>query len=278
MTSHPNTKGRKMDVRTNDQALLDGVTLAVQTAANAIRARFSIDARPSGIADIGVRIRENDAISMQILRDQLLALRPHARMEEDEAATGAFPAGEWWVVDPVEGAINQIHGMTDWCVTATLIRDNQPVLAVVHLPLFDQTYTALRGHGAFLNDQPLSVSRKPDLRGTMVGTGQAMPGESADIHRLIGSSVTTMLGHALTVRVSVPATLQLIHVAAGRMDAFWQFSQVRSGLVSGALLVAEAGGVITDLHGRPWTLESPHFLATAPQLSAPITQLLEQLL
>jgi myo-inositol-1(or 4)-monophosphatase len=267
-----------MDAQTNDQALLEGVTNAVQTAANAIRARFSIDARPSGIADIDTRIRDNDAISMQILRHQLLALRPNARMEEDEAATGAFPAGEWWVVDPVEGAINHIHGMTDWCVTATLIRDNQPRLAVVHLPLTDQTYTALHGQGAFLNGKPLSVSRKPDLRSTMVGTGQAMPGESADIHRLIGASVTTMLGHVLTVRMSVPAPLQLIDVAAGRMDAFWQFSQVRSGLVSGALLVAEAGGVVTDLHGRPWTLQSHHFLATAPQLSAPITQLLGQLL
>jgi myo-inositol-1(or 4)-monophosphatase len=267
-----------MDVPTNDQALLEGVVQAVQTAANAIRARFSIDARPAGIADIGTRIRENDAISMQILRDQLFDLRPDARIEEDEAAAGAFPAGEWWVVDPVEGAINQVHGMTEWCVTATLIRDNQLVLAVVHLPLSDQTYTALRGHGAFLNSKRLSVSRKPDLRGTMVGTGQAMPGESVEIHRLIGSSVTMMLGQTLTVRVSVPATLQLIHVAAGRMDAFWQFSQVRSGLVSGALLVAEAGGVVTDLHGNPWTLESQHFLATAPQLSTPITQLLGQML
>jgi myo-inositol-1(or 4)-monophosphatase len=168
--------------------------------------------------------------------------------------------------------------MTDWCVTATLIRDNRPVLAVVYLPLTNETYTAVLGYGAFLNGKPLGVSRKPDLRGAMVGTGQAIPGESPDVHRLIGASVTLMLGHALTIRVSVPATLQLIQVAAGRMDGFWQFSQVRSGLVSGALLVAEAGGTITDLNGHPWTLESPHFLAAPSQLSAPLSGLLGQLL
>ncbi len=66
------------------------------------------------------------------------------------------------------------------------------------------------------------------------------------------------------VRVSVPATLQLIHVAAGRMEAFWQHSDVRSGLVSGALLVAEAGGVVTDTHGAPWTPAHSDFLAAAP--------------
>jgi len=68
--------------------------------------------------------------------------------------------------------------------------------------------------------------------------------------------------------VSVPATWQLIQVAAGRMDAFWQFSQVRSGLLAGALLVAEAGGVVTDTHGKPWSLDSDDFLATTPSLHA----------
>ena len=77
-----------------------------------------------------------------------------------------------------------------------------------------------------------------------------------------------MLGTALVVRVSVPATLQLIHVAAGRMDAFWQHSNVRVGLLGGALLVTEAGGTVTDTRGELWTLFSPTFLASAPALHA----------
>jgi len=80
--------------------------------------------------------------------------------------------------------------------------------------------------------------------------------------------VTAMLLDALVVRVSVPATMQLIHVAAGRMDVFWQFSDVRSGLLPGALLVAEAGGTVTDTRGEPWTLASKDFLASAPGLHA----------
>ncbi|OEZ55438.1 inositol monophosphatase [Duganella sp. HH105] len=76
-----------------------------------------------------------------------------------------------------------------------------------------------------------------------------------------------MLAAALVVRVSVPATLQLIQVAAGRQDLFWQYSQVRSGLVAGALLVAEAGGSVSGLDGTPWNLRSAGLLAGGPALA-----------
>jgi myo-inositol-1(or 4)-monophosphatase len=260
-----------------DERLLASVVETVTAAADKVRAQFSSVSRPSGLEDIVSRIRANDQLSMGILREGLHAARPAATIVEDEMGTGALPDGEWWIVDPVEGAINQIHGMSDWCVTAALIRDNLPIVTAVHLPLAGETYTAVRGGGAFLNGERLKVSAKPDLRGAMVGTGQAMPGESGEIHRLIGESVTLMLRNALTVRVSVPATLQLIQVAAGRMDAFWQFSQVRSGLVSGALLVREAGGSTTDVDGNPWTFESPNFLAAPAQFATPMAALLSPL-
>jgi myo-inositol-1(or 4)-monophosphatase len=102
----------------------------------------------------------------------------------------------------------------------------------------------------------------------LVGTGQAKSGEDRETLRRIGQSVAAMLERALLVHVSVPATLQLIHVAAGQADLFWQYSQVRSGLVAGALLVEEAGGAVTDTRGRPWTLASTDFLATAGGLHA----------
>ncbi|WP_108125082.1 inositol monophosphatase family protein [Saccharospirillum mangrovi] len=262
----------------NDREILRLVEQAVVAAAEAIQDRFSIDARPIDRHDIGAKIQANDAISMSILQEKLAAARPEATLVEDELETGLLPPGEWWVVDPVEGAINQIHGMAEWCVSATLIRDNEPVITVVHLPLTGDTYSAVAGAGAQQNGQPLSVSAKRDIDAAMVGTGQAMPGESVQVYQMMGASVSTMLQTALTVRVSVPATLQLIQVAAGRMDAFWQFSQVRSGLVSGALLVQEAGGQLTDVHGKPWSLESEHFVAAPPQLSAAVTNALSPLI
>ncbi|MFF3910273.1 inositol monophosphatase family protein [Streptomyces sp. NPDC001848] len=251
-----------------DTTLMSDVTTAVRAAGLTLRDRYAPHARGVSLSEVVDEIHANDDAVLNVLREPLLRARRGSQWSEDELAGGALPSGEWWIVDPAEGNINHVHGMPDWAVTATLVRENRPVLTVVHLPLTGDTYTAVAGGGAHLNDRRLKVSAKTDLGAALVGTGQAKPGEDERTFRRIGDSVTAMLAGGLVVRVSVPATLQLIHVAAGRMDAFWQFSDVRSGLVAGALLVSEAGGVVTDLAGEPWSTGSRDFLAAAPGVHA----------
>ncbi|MFH0176503.1 inositol monophosphatase family protein [Streptomyces cacaoi] len=254
--------------------LISDVTAALKTAGRTLRDRYTPHARGVSLNEVVDEIHANDDAVLDMLREPLLRARPGSQWAEDELAGGALPPGEWWVVDPAEGNINHVHAMPDWAVTATLVRDNQPVLTVVHLPLTGDTYTAVAGGGARLNDHPLKVSAKTDLGAALVGTGQAKPGEDKHTFRRIGDSVTAMLTDALVVRVSVPATMQLIHVAAGHMDAFWQFSDVRSGLVAGALLVSEAGGTVTDLAGERWSTVSRDFLAAAPGIHAAALEVL----
>lgn len=257
-----------------DTTLLPDVTAAVQTAGRTLRDRSTAHARGVSLDEVVGEIHANDDAVLDVLREPLLRARPGSRWAEDELAGGALPAGEWWVVDPAEGNVNHVHGMDDWAVTATLVRDNRPVLTVVHLPLTGDTYTAVAGGGARLNDRLLKVSAKTNLGAALVGTGQARPDEGERTFRRIGDSVTAMLVNGLVVRVSVPATMQLIHVAAGRTDAFWQFSDVRSGLVAGALLVSEAGGTVTDLTGEAWSTASRDFLAAAPGVHAAALEVL----
>ncbi|WP_034092022.1 inositol monophosphatase family protein [Streptacidiphilus albus] len=247
-----------------ESTLMPEVAAAVTAAGATLLDRYTQHARGVELSEVVEEIHANDDAVLAVLREPLLRARPGSMWAEDELAGGALPQGEWWVVDPAEGNINHVHAMPDWAVTATLVRDNRPVLTVVHLPLTGDTYTATAGGGARLNGRRLNVSAKTDLGAALIGTGQARPGEDGRTLRRIGDSVTAMLVNGLVVRVSVPATLQLIHVAAGRMEAFWQFSDVRSGLVAGALLVAEAGGVVTDLDGEPWSLAGRNFLAAAP--------------
>jgi myo-inositol-1(or 4)-monophosphatase len=262
-----------------DKALLHAAAAAVESAGSHLKERFSTHApRFENLAGVVAAIHANDEASLAFLRGPLLASRPGSQWAEDELEGGELPAGEWWITDPVEGNINHIHGMADWCVTATLVRDNVPVLTAIHLPLSGDTYTAVRGGGAWLDGVRLHPSKKTALNAALVGTGQAKPGESRDTFRRIGQSVTAMLEAGLVLRVSVPATLQLIHIAAGRMDVFWQYSQVRSGLVAGALLVEEAGGAISDIQGRPWSLASEDFLAAAPGLHSAAAGVLSAIL
>lgn len=95
--------------------------------------------------------------------------------------------------------------------------------------------------------------------------------------RRVGDSITAMLRGALVVRVAVPATLHLLNVAAGRIEVFWQFAGARADLLPGALLVAEAGGRITDAAGRLWTPASESFLAAAPGVHAEAVSALSML-
>ncbi|HWO69003.1 MAG TPA: inositol monophosphatase family protein [Umezawaea sp.] len=259
----------------NDTELLTEVVAIVEAAGALLQKRFTTE--PPTLNDfdeVVAAIYANDAAVLEVLREPLLAARPGSGWVEDELEGGALPAGEWWVTDPAEGNINHVHGLPDWGVTATLVRDNRPVLTVVHLPLLGTTYTAVEGGGAHQDGVPLRPSAKTSLEGALVGTGQARPGESVETFRHIGDSVTAMLVAGSVLRVSVPATLQLIQVAAGRMDAFWQYSDVRSGLVAGALLVTEAGGVLTDVQGVPWTVGSTDLLAAAPGVHGPAVEAL----
>jgi len=156
-----------------DEALLPAVVAAVHAAGARLLTRFSADARPAGREDVVAAIDANDAASLDLLRDALARARPGAGWVDDDEEGGTLPQGEWWVTDPVEGNINHIHGLSDWGVTAALVRDNLPVLAVAHLPMTGNTYTAIHGAGAFLDGVRLHPSAKTDLKAALVGTGQA---------------------------------------------------------------------------------------------------------
>ncbi|MYM26148.1 3'(2'),5'-bisphosphate nucleotidase CysQ [Duganella sp. FT135W] len=257
--------------------LLPSVREAVETAGRILLARFQKANPPDDFPALLAAIEDNDRAVGADLRAALLSLRPGSGWVEDEEAGGALPEGEWWIVDPVEGNVNHIHGGAGWAVSATLVRDGLPVLTVVNIPVQGVTYTAVRHGGAHVNDLRLQVSVKNELRAAIVGTGQARPGEGGQTYAAIGRSVTVMLDKALLVRMAVPATLELIDVASGRMDGFWQFSQVRSGLAAGALLVSEAGGVLTDVQGNPWSFASTSFLAAAPGIHAAVAALAQEI-
>jgi myo-inositol-1(or 4)-monophosphatase len=252
----------------SDAELLAQTAIAVGAAGSALRERFSGVVRYRTREELMRALAANDDAALDVLRPRLALLRPMADWVEEELEGGALPPGEWWVVDPAEGNVNHLHGLPEWAVTATLVRENRPVLTAIHLPLTGETYTALAGGGAYLDGRPLRVSETTDLGLSLVATSQARPDEDEATVRRIGSSITAMLLDALVVRTSVPATLHLLNVAAGRIDAFWQFAGARADLLPGALLVAEAGGRISDAEGRPWTPESESLLAAAPGVHA----------
>ncbi|SDG31017.1 myo-inositol-1(or 4)-monophosphatase [Lentzea fradiae] len=247
--------------------MLTATTDAVRRAGALVLRRYSTESRPANRDEMVSAMDGNATAVADLLRPELEAINPDATWLDDEHGSGPLGPGEWWLIDPVGGNLNAVHGMTDWNIGVSLVRDGVPVLAVVYFPLLDEMFTAEKGGGTFLNGVPVRVSAKTSLDGAVTGTGQAKPGQSREVVAKIGDSFRAMLGHVIYVRVSVPVTHQLAQVAAGRMDLHWQFDNVRAH-ASGVLLVQEAGGVVTGLKGEPWDVTTTEYLAAAPGLHA----------
>jgi myo-inositol-1(or 4)-monophosphatase len=251
----------------SDEKLLNTVVEIATEAGRAVQARYSPESRPPDrMAMFNAGSADGEA-SMAVLRPALTALRPEARWVTEELETTELPDGEWWVVDEVEGNVNHVHGLPEWGVSVALVRDGEPVLAVLRQPVGDLTYTAVRGGGARVNGVALRASEKVELNAAIVATGQA-EAEQAGTYERIGKSITAMLGEALLVRASVPSTFPMLLVAAGHNDVFWQYEPTLPGVAAGALMITEAGGTVTDIDGNPWRPGHDTVLASAPGLHA----------
>lgn len=245
--------------------LLASVVTAATAAGDRLLAEFSPDTRPASRADMAAVGHHLENLVLDELRPELAGLRPEAGWVDDDQETIPLPAGEWWVVDAVEGAVNYVHGLPEWAVTVTLLRDGRPMLTVVRQPVGDLTYSAVRGAGAYLNRRRLRTSAKTELGAAIAATGQA-EADQRDTYQRIGRSVTALLDRALLVRASVPSTFPMLLVAAGHSDLFWQYEPVLPGVAAGALLITEAGGTVSRIDGSAWGPGSPDILAAAPGL------------
>lgn len=270
----PTAFRRENDQRSDDTRLLPNIVAAVERVGKIVGASYESNSRPRNFDEIRQLIDANDKLGGVPLKEDLIRLRPNAGWAEEDDADGALPPGEWWITDPCEGNINKVHGVADFCTSATLVRDNRPVAAAVHLPLAGVSYAAVAGGNSFENGKRIKVAEKSSLNGAFIATCQNGPNERRPAALKLGKAVTEFLLRNAIVRVSPPPTLQLLPVACGRLDGFFLFGAERAGVLAGALLAFEAGGVVTDVRGNPWTLSSEDIVVAAPGVHADMIALL----
>lgn len=153
-----------------------------------------------------------------------------------------------WVIDPLDGTSNYLHGIPHWCVSIALVENGEPVHGVVFDPLRNELFTATRGSGAVLNDKRIRVSERRDLAGAMLVTGFP-PRERSRLAPHL-DCVRTLLQDAEDVRRTGSAALDLAYVAAGRADGYFEAGVQPWDIAAGVLLVREAGGRVCDYRGR----------------------------
>ena len=165
-----------------------------------------------------------------------------------------------WVIDPLDGTTNYLHGFPQFSVSIALKYRNRLEHAVVYDPLREELFTASRGQGAQLNGRRLRVTGCQSLGDAMIGTGFPCR-DLSHLDAYLGM-FRAILNDTLGIRRPGSAALDLAYVAAGRLDGFWELGLAQWDIAAGALLVSEAGGTVSDLAGRDWYLETGNVIAS----------------
>jgi myo-inositol-1(or 4)-monophosphatase len=182
--------------------------------------------------------------------------------EESGAAAGA--AEYQWIIDPLDGTTNFIHGFPQYCVSIAIRHREVLAHGVIYDPNRNELFTASKGRGAFLNDRRIRVSKCLRLGDALVGTGFPFR-EGARID-LYTNQLKNLMQKTAGVRRAGAAALDLAYVACGRLDAFWELGLSPWDMAAGALMIQEAGGLVGDLRGDSGFLESGEIACAAPKI------------
>lgn len=205
-----------------------------------------------------------EAAAMRILKKA----RPDFVMLTEESNPNAGESQGRWVIDPLDGTTNFVHGFPMFCVSLAAEWEGEVVCGVIYHPILNDTYVAVKGKGAFLNKKRLRVSKTNQLEDSLLTTG------FSDVKDASLQSEVRVFGDlsrtARAIRRPGSAALDLAYVARGVFDAFWERRLSPWDIAAGALLVEEAGGKVTDFAGNRYQLKKPEILASTPAIHSGI--------
>ena len=196
----------------------------------------------------------------------------HAILAEESGVQGDQDADTVWIIDPLDGTTNYLHGFPVFAVSIGVKVDGRLAHGVVYDPLRQDLFTASRGDGAQLNEHKIRVSGQRELERALIGTGFPFRQADAELEPYLG-----MLGKVLRntsgVRRPGAAALDLCYVAAGRLDAFWETDLAPWDLAAGSLIIREAGGIVSGLDGSEGFMDSGHVLCGTPKIYRDLAKL-----
>ena len=205
-------------------------------------------------------VSQADRKAEKIIKDDLMKARPTYGFlgEESEEIKGTDGAHRW-IVDPLDGTTNFLHGIPLFGVSIALERNNEIVAGVIYNPAMDELYTAERGGGAFLNDRRLRVAARRVLSDAVIGCG--VPHLGRGNHGKFLVELRHVMGEVAGIRRFASASIDLAYVAAGRLDGFWENDLAAWDIAAGILLIKEAGGYVSDWNGGNNILETGSVVA-----------------
>jgi myo-inositol-1(or 4)-monophosphatase len=211
----------------------------------------------------------DQAAEQAVIQILLKAFPDHAILAEESGAHGK--SDFVWIIDPLDGTTNFIHGFPQYCVSIGLRYKGTVTQAVIYDPGRNELFTATRGHGAYLNDRRMRVSKRKQLDDALIGTG--FPFRSGEHMDEYAAVLRQVMEQTAGVRRAGAAALDLAYVAAGRLDGFWEMGLSPWDMAAGSLLIQEAGGLVSDFEGDGNYLECGNIVTGAPKVFTPLLQI-----
>jgi myo-inositol-1(or 4)-monophosphatase len=220
-------------------------------------------------------VSEADRRADRILREELTRARPAFGLLIEESGTGgAANAEDRWIVDPLDGTTNFLHGLPHFAISIAHESRGELIAGMIYDPLRDETFWAARGRGAYLNNRRLRVSARGDLSEAVLATGIPFGDRPGKDEML--AALRPVMERTAGVRRFGAATLDLAYVAAGRYDAFWEIGLSPWDVAAGIVIVREAGGLVSELTGGDDPLNGGSILAANDKLFAPVGAMLRE--
>ena len=209
-----------------------------------------------------------EAAIIETLREAYPGYGILAEESGESAGKGKQDTEYQWIIDPLDGTTNFIHGMPHYAISIALAKNGVVEQAVVFDPNRNELFTASKGSGAFLNERRIRVSRRTKLQDSLLGTGfPYRVFDHVDTYLNIFKELTQKTAGQ---RRPGAASLDLAYVACGRYDGFWEFGLAPWDIAAGALLISEAGGLVSDLRGDANYLDTGNVIAGTPKVFAPL--------
>ena len=248
---------------------------AADRAARSLRRDFgeveNLQVSRKGPADF---VSAADTKAERSIREELARARPDFGflMEEAGAVESRDPEGRRWIVDPLDGTLNFLHGLPHFSISIALEERGELDAALVYDPVKEERYFAEKGAGAYLNDRRIRVSSRSRLDSAVIATG--IPFKGRGDHALFANELSRVMEQVAGIRRWGVASLDLAYVASGRFDGFWERDIAAWDVAAGLLLVREAGGYTSSIEGGPAHLEGQSFLAANDALHGQLTKIL----
>jgi len=258
--------------------VINVMTAAALKAARRLKRDFGeVEQLQVSVKGPGDFVSTADLEAERMLKSELLRARPgYGILLEEEGATEGPDPHHRWIVDPLDGTTNFLHGIPHFAISIALERDGEVVAGVVYEPTRDEMFWAEKGIGAYLNDRRLRVSARRQLGDAVIGTG--IPFRGRGDHPSYLATLSRVMAATSGVRRFGAAALDLAYVAAGRYDGYWEFGLSPWDIAAGLLLVREAGGFISDLAGGQSMMTSGDVLVANSHLHLPLAALIREAL